>query len=346
MPACAPGMRPVGRHSETPPCSAPEERSRQRRDRVQSGAVPTGSSCEQSDRPVARAPLHAALRGADDQRDQRQSVQEQFCHAGHVRRRRCIPRSTPASLSALAGGLLIAPYFLFSALAGELADRYERARLLHILKGAELATVLLAAAALLAGNMTLSFLALFAARRPGDVFQPGALRAAAAASERRRAGRRQRAARRRHVSRDPVRDDRRRHRRRARSRHRGGLSVADPVRGFAASPRAFTCRPPRPRRPSCVSAATPSPRPSAILRQAWEIRDVKLSILGASWFWLVGAVFLSQIPAFAKETLGAGTGVVTLFLAAFSIGIGAGSVLCGTADARRGQRPLRAAGGD
>src|SRR5205085_8711941 len=39
--------------------------------------------------------------------------------------------------------------------------------------------------------------------------------------------------------------------------------------------------------------------------------------------------FLSQRPAFAKTTLGAGSGVVTLFLAAFSIGVGVGSVLCG-----------------
>ena len=54
-----------------------------------------------------------------------------------------------------------------------------------------------------------------------------------------------------------------------------------------------------------------------------------LSILGGSWFWLVGAVFLSQLPSFAKDTLGAGSGVVTLFLAAFSIGVGVGSVLCG-----------------
>src|SRR6185312_3380136 len=54
-----------------------------------------------------------------------------------------------------------------------------------------------------------------------------------------------------------------------------------------------------------------------------------LSILGASWFWLVGAVFLSQLPSFAKETLGADSDVVTLFLAAFSIGVGVGSVLCG-----------------
>src|SRR5208282_790248 len=62
---------------------------------------------------------------------------------------------------------------------------------------------------------------------------------------------------------------------------------------------------------------------------AWERREVRLAILGGSWFWLVGAVFLSQLPSFAKETLGAGSGVVTLFLAAFSIGVGLGSVLCG-----------------
>ena len=101
------------------------------------------------------------------------------------------------------------------------------------------------------------------------------------------------------------------------------------VRGRRASPRASACRPPRPRRPSCASAATRSPRPRRSCGRPGSAATVKLSILGASWFWLVGAVFLSQIPAFAKETLGAGTGVVTLFLAAFSIGVGAGSVLCG-----------------
>src|SRR2546430_3942999 len=66
-----------------------------------------------------------------------------------------------------------------------------------------------------------------------------------------------------------------------------------------------------------------------ILRQAWERADVRLSILGASWFWLVGAVSLSQLPSFAKTTLGADSGVVILFLAAFSIGVGIGSSLCG-----------------
>src|SRR5216684_411155 len=67
----------------------------------------------------------------------------------------------PGVLAAMAGGALIAPYFLFSALAGELADRFERARLLQVLKAAELVAVLGAAAALFADSLALSFLSLF-----------------------------------------------------------------------------------------------------------------------------------------------------------------------------------------
>src|SRR5205823_3625871 len=96
--------------------------------------------------------------------------------------------------------------------------------------------------------------------------------------------------------------------------------------GFAAS--LFVPYAPAPS-PALRLSGNPLASTIAILRHAGERRDVKLSILGASWFWLVGAVFLSQIPSFAKETLGAGSGVVTLFLAAFTIGVGAGSVLCG-----------------
>ncbi|MCO6427863.1 acyl-[ACP]--phospholipid O-acyltransferase [Nitrosomonas communis] len=52
------------------------------------------------------------------------------------------------------------------------------------------------------------------------------------------------------------------------------------------------------------------------------------SILGISWFWLFGAAFLSQFPLFAKEILRGDEQVVTLFLVVFSIGIGIGSLLC------------------
>lgn len=67
----------------------------------------------------------------------------------------------------------------------------------------------------------------------------------------------------------------------------------------------------------------------AILRQTAVHRDLRLSIVGISWFWLFGAVFVSQFPTYAKDALNANAGVETLFLALFSLGIGAGSVLCG-----------------
>src|SRR4051794_32250337 len=67
----------------------------------------------------------------------------------------------PGVVAAVAGGALIAPFFLFSATAGELADRFERSRLLQIIKAAEVVAVFGAAAALLTGNLVFSFVLLF-----------------------------------------------------------------------------------------------------------------------------------------------------------------------------------------
>ncbi len=60
-------------------------------------------------------------------------------------------------------------------------------------------------------------------------------------------------------------------------------------------------------------------------KQRW---DIYLSIMGISWFWLVGAVFLAEIPVYAKDILHADEHVVTWFIAVFSIGIAIGSMLC------------------
>jgi 1-acyl-sn-glycerol-3-phosphate acyltransferase len=57
-------------------------------------------------------------------------------------------------------------------------------------------------------------------------------------------------------------------------------------------------------------------------------RSVFLSILGISWFWLLGAAYLTQLPNFTKTVLAGGESVVTLLLTLFSIGVGAGSLLC------------------
>jgi acyl-[acyl-carrier-protein]-phospholipid O-acyltransferase / long-chain-fatty-acid--[acyl-carrier-protein] ligase len=237
-------------------------------------------------------------------------------------------RFDPGALAAIAGGALIAPYFLFSATAGELADRFERARLLQILKAAELATVLAAIAALLAQSLALSLLALFALGAQATFSSP--VRYALLPQ---------------HLAAEELIDGN------ALLEGgtflailfgtiAGGMAVALADGTLAASLLLALCG------AGGLAASLfvpPAPAPSpglrlsrnlvaatgAILRHAWERRDVWLSILGASWFWLVGAVFVSQIPSFAKLTLGAGSGVVMLFLAAFSIGVGIGSVLCG-----------------
>ncbi|MDX2453685.1 MFS transporter, partial [Desulfosarcina sp.] len=57
-------------------------------------------------------------------------------------------------------------------------------------------------------------------------------------------------------------------------------------------------------------------------------RSVFLSILGISWFWLLGAAYLTQLPNFTKTVLAGAESVVTLLLSLFSIGVGVGSLLC------------------
>lgn len=65
-----------------------------------------------------------------------------------------------------------------------------------------------------------------------------------------------------------------------------------------------------------------------LVRQAMKEKNVFLSILGISWFWLVGFTFLAQFPVYASGVLGANETVVTLFLTIFSVGIAIGSLVC------------------
>jgi 1-acyl-sn-glycerol-3-phosphate acyltransferase len=64
------------------------------------------------------------------------------------------------------------------------------------------------------------------------------------------------------------------------------------------------------------------------LKLARENKVVFRSLLGISWMWFFGAVFLSQFPSFAKEVLHGNEQVASLLLVVFSIGIGIGSLLC------------------
>ena len=64
------------------------------------------------------------------------------------------------------------------------------------------------------------------------------------------------------------------------------------------------------------------------LRLAREDIVVFRSLLGISWMWFFGAVFLANFPAFAKEVLHGDEHVASLLLVVFSVGIGIGSLAC------------------
>lgn len=70
------------------------------------------------------------------------------------------------------------------------------------------------------------------------------------------------------------------------------------------------------------------------LKLASENVVVFRSLLGISWMWFFGAVFLSQFPSLAKDVLHGNEHVASLLLVVFSIGIGIGSLLCETLSRR------------
>jgi 1-acyl-sn-glycerol-3-phosphate acyltransferase len=92
----------------------------------------------------------------------------------------------------------------------------------------------------------------------------------------------------------------------------------------------------------CSRAIPHSPAPEPALKINWNpftetVRNIGftrrnrlvfLSVLGNSWFWFYGAVILAQFPVYTKDYLHGDHGVFVLLLTVFSLGIGAGSLLC------------------
>jgi 1-acyl-sn-glycerol-3-phosphate acyltransferase len=65
-----------------------------------------------------------------------------------------------------------------------------------------------------------------------------------------------------------------------------------------------------------------------VIRLAAQTRAIFLSLLGISWFWLVGALILAQLPAYSRDVLGGDKSVYTLLLASFSLGTALGALCC------------------
>ena len=229
---------------------------------------------------------------------------------------------------ALATAIFILPYFLFSATAGQLADKFEKAGLIRYVKLWEIGVMALAAVGFALDSTAYQLAVLFFLGVQATFFGPvkyGILPDHLATEELVGGNALIEAGTFLAILIGTI-----------AGVHLIGLSqgptivtaalLAFAVMGWIASlfiPRARRAMPDLRVNPNMLTETL------AIIRHANTRRDVRLSILGISWFWAVGATYLSQLPTYAKETLGADPDVLNLFLTLFSVGIGVGSLLCG-----------------
>ncbi len=232
-----------------------------------------------------------------------------------------------AGLAALAGALFIAPYALLSATAGQLADRFDKSRLIRVTKAAEVVLMAGAAAAFLANSVPALLAVLFGLGVQATMFGPlkyGILP-------------------------DHLRDEE--------LVAGNGLIEASTFLAILAGTVAGGALVLLDAGPAivggfgvCVSliglasafGIPKAPAADRSLRIGWNIlresvsvtrqaaanQPVWLSILGLSWFWAIGATLLAEFPSVVQDSLGAQGQVVTLLLTTFAIGIGIGSMLC------------------
>lgn len=233
-----------------------------------------------------------------------------------------------STLNNLAGLLFILPYFIFSATAGQLADKYERARLIRGIKLLEIVIMLLGSAGFLLGNLGLLFIALFLMGTHSTFFGPikyAILPEILKPNEL--------------VSGNAL--------------FQSGTSLAilfGMILGgsvISASQGnmfwiSFTVV-----GIACLgyfssrfihkqNIAAPHIKVDwnffrtsrQTLKYAKSLPIIFCVLLGNSWYWFYGATYLTQIPQLTQQNLHASENVVSLLLTLFSVGIGVGSMLC------------------
>ncbi|MCK9237196.1 MAG: MFS transporter [Thiopseudomonas sp.] len=233
----------------------------------------------------------------------------------------------PEIMVNIAAGIFILPFFLFSATAGQLADKYDKAALARLTKLLEILIMLVAAAGFWFSSLSTLMSALFLLGLQSTLFGPvkysilpqhlkrnellggnalveagtfvailiGTLTGGLLAS----------------TGNAPI------------WIVAGGLLVA--IAGYLSSRKIPPAPAPAPELRISLNPITETLRNIGFARQN---RTVFLSILGISWFWLYGALFLTQLPGLTKNVLGGDEILVTTLLAIFTLGIGLGSLLC------------------
>lgn len=224
-------------------------------------------------------------------------------------------------------GVFILPYVLFSALAGSLAERCDKANLIRATKGFEVALMVLGAAGFLSGSLALLMAVLFGLgvqatffgplkygilpeHLAGDELLAGNAQVEAGTFLAILAGTIVGAA----LVRAPAGPE-----------IVAGLGLAVALAGLAAA-RAV---PPAPAAaPGLALEWTLWRGTGRLVALAHEDEPIWRATLGISWFWAIGAVVLAELPVAARDVLGADSGLISVLLAVFAAGVGAGSVGC------------------
>jgi 1-acyl-sn-glycerol-3-phosphate acyltransferase len=232
------------------------------------------------------------------------------------------------ALQNLAQALFVLPFLLFSATAGQLADKYEKSTLISITIVLELAIMGLGAAGLITRNLTVLLAALFLGGVQSTLFGP--VKYAILPQ---------------HLRETELIG--------GNALVEGGTSVAVLLgmlyggslvafgRAGIVAVAISTCA------VSLVALVVSrfiprAPAADPALRINWNAasetwrnlshltgrRVVFLSVLGISWFWFYGAILVAQFPNLARNVLHGDEHVVTLLLLVFSVGVAGGSLLC------------------
>ena len=234
----------------------------------------------------------------------------------------------PAMAGLVIGALFILPFLLFSATSGQLTDKIEKTRMIRFVKNLEIGIMLLAAWGFMSANVPVLLGCTFLMGLHSTLFGPVKFAyLPQVLSERELTGGNGMVEMGTFVAilmGNVV----------------GGLLVAVPQVGptyvaVACVALALAGRlvaqgvPPAPATdPGLVINWNPVTETWRNLKLAHGNIVVFRSLLGISWMWFFGAVFLSQFPSFAKEVLHGNEQVASLLLVVFSIGIGTGSLLC------------------
>lgn len=234
----------------------------------------------------------------------------------------------PAMAGLVIGALFILPFLLFSATSGQLTDKYDKTKMIRFVKNLEIAIMLVAAFGFVRGNVPVLLLCTFLMGVHSTLFGPVKFAyMPQVLNERELTGGNGMVEMGTFVA-------------ILLGNVAGGLLVALPGIGHTTVAIACVAAALVGRAVAQFIPSVPATDPGLTINwnpfsETW--RNLKLahgnvvvfrSLLGISWMWFFGAVFLSQFPSLAKNVLHGNEQVASLLLVVFSIGIGIGSLLC------------------